>query len=148
MEADIMSLISGSRVRIGVDSCAGVTVWPTELHPEYPTEETADSRAGFTYLPAGAGSAGLQDRGRRIYHLRNQEGQNLEMKVHVADVRKPLLSVAEMNDVGLDVHFYADGRGAYAQSTRTGEVMRLQRVDNVFEFEAEVLPASGGSRQA
>ena len=59
-----------------------------------------------------------------------------------------MLAVAEMNDAGLDVHFYADGRGAYAQSTRTGEVMRLQRVDNVFEFEAEVLPASGGSRQA
>ena len=50
-----------------------------------------------------------------------------------------------MTDAGLDVHFYADGRGAYAQSTRTGEVMRLQRVDNVFELEAEVLPASGGS---
>ena len=38
----------------------------------------------------------------------------MNMKVHVCDVRKPLLSVAEMNDRGLDVPFYADkAKGAF-----------------------------------
>ena len=138
-----------SLVRIGVDSCAGVTVWPTALHPEYPTKPTAESRAGKEYLPAGAGSAGVRDRGQRTYRLKGPAGQDLEMKVRVADVRRPLLSVAEMNDAGLDVHFFSNrGVGAYAENPRNGERIKLRRVDNVFEFVASVTPWSGGPRQA
>ena len=73
----------------------------------------------------------------------------MDMRVHVCDVRKPLLSVADMNDMGLDVHFYADRqKGAMALSAGQDSGIRINRVNNVFEIEATVLPWQGGNRQA
>ena len=73
----------------------------------------------------------------------------MDMRVHVCNVRKPLLSVADMNDMGLDVHFFAD-REKGAMAVRPGESagIRINRVNNVFEIDATVLPWSGGSRPA
>ena len=71
------------------------------------------------------------------------------MKVHFCDVRKPLLSVAEMNDRGLDVHFYADeSKGAFCEHPSSGARVSIERVNNVFEIAASVSPWSGGSGQA
>ena len=128
-----------------------VTAWPTELMDDYPTFETPESRAGFEYTPAGKGSKGIVDRGDRTYNMVSTDGQAMDMKVHVCDVRKPLLSVAEMNDKGLDVHFYADrNRGAVAINPRNGASVRIQRVNHVVEIEADVLPWDhmGGTRPA
>ena len=112
---EIGSFSNDRIVKIGVDSGAGVTVWPKDLCDDYPLKATPESRAGLEYVPAGKGSRGIVDLGERTYDLTDTSGQNLSMKVHVCDVRKPLLSVAEMNDMGLDVHFYADSqKGAYA----------------------------------
>ena len=146
---EVGSFLNERRVRIGVDSGAGVTVWPKDLCDDYPIRATPESRAGFEYVPAGKGSKGIVDLGERTYDLIDASGQNMSMKVHVCDVRKPLLSVAEMNDVGLDVHFFADGRkGAYAIHPHTGKRVGIERVNNVFEIEASVSPWSGGSGQA
>ena len=73
------------------------------------------------------------------------------MNVHVADVRKPLLSVAEMNDAGHDVVFPADpSKEAYAYHSATGRTTRLIRNNNVFELDVEVINdlSTGGPRQA
>ena len=76
----------------------------------------------------------------------------MDLTVHVCDVRKPLLSVASMNDQGLDVHFYADPAiGAMAVCPHTRHGIPIARRNNVFEIDATVLPApsrSGGHRQA
>ena len=132
-----------------MDSGAGVTVWPKELCDDYPTKDTPESRAGLEYMPAGKGNKGIVDLGERMYHMTDDCGQHLSMKVHVCNVHKPLLSVAEMNDMGLDVHFYADKRkGAYAEHLMTGTRVNIERVNNVFEIEATVTPWSGGTGQA
>ena len=73
----------------------------------------------------------------------------MDLSVHVCDVRKPLLSVAAMNDQGLDVHFFADpSKGAMAVDPRSMSGIAIQRRNNVFEIDATVLPFSGGHRQA
>ena len=73
----------------------------------------------------------------------------MDMKVHVCDVRKPLLSVAEMNDQGLDVYFFADRqKGAMAVDPRSGSSVKIDRVNNVFEIEAPAAPWQVGSGQA
>ena len=130
-------------MRVGVDSCAGVSVWPKDLCDDVVTEETAESRAGVGYLPAGAGSAGIRDLGRRAYKLRTiSDGRVRDSRFRVAEVRKPLLAVSEMNDAGLDVHFYADPKkGAFAVSSTSGEILKLERNRGVFDFEAEVMPS-------
>ena len=110
---------------------------------------TAESRSGLEYAPAGANSKGIVDEGSRHYQLVSAGGRRMDMRVHVCDVRKPLLSVADMNDMGLDVHFFAD-RAKGAMAVRTGETngIKISRVNNVFEIDATVLPWSGGTRPA
>ena len=73
----------------------------------------------------------------------------MDMRVHVCDVRKPLLSVADMNDMGIDVYFFAD-KSKGAMAVRPGEAhgIKINRVNNVFEIDATVLPWSGGTRPA
>ena len=56
-----------SGVRLGVDSGAGVSVWPESLHSEYPT--VSDGRTGAMYSGADADGAGIEDLGQRIYRL-------------------------------------------------------------------------------
>ncbi|CAK0909302.1 unnamed protein product, partial [Prorocentrum cordatum] len=129
------------RVKIGVDSGAGVTVWPEDLRDDYPTRDTPESRAGFEYVPAGKGSKGIVDLGERTCSLTDDDGQRMDMKVHVCDVRKPLLSMAEMNDRGLDVHFYADrSKGAFCEHSHSGSRVKIERVNDVFEIVAYVDP--------
>ena len=146
---EVCAVNRGKRVRIGVDSGAGVTAWPRDLCDDYPTRATPESRAGFEYVPAGKGSKGITDLGERVYDLTSDSGQRMNMKVHVCDVRKPLLSVAEMNDRGLDVHFYADkSKGAFCEHPSSGARASIERVNNAFEIAASVSPWSGGSGQA
>ena len=72
----------------------------------------------------------------------------MDLSVHVCDVRKPLLSVADMNDKGLDVHFFADpNKGSMAIDPKNKTGIKIQRRNNVFEIDAAVLPWSGGPRQ-
>ena len=72
----------------------------------------------------------------------------MDLSVHVCDVRKPLLSVAAMNDQGLDVHFFADkSKGAVAVDAVNKTGVAIHRRNNVFEIDATVLPWPGGHRQ-
>jgi len=145
---EVMSVGADRRVSIGVDSGAGITVWPTHLYSDYPTEQTPESRAGVEYAGAGTDSKGIVNRGLRRYRLLSEGGRQLDMKANVCDVRKPLLSVADMNDQGMDVYFFADrSKGAMAIKQGTNEGIKIKRVNNVFEIDAEVLPWSGGGRQ-
>eukprot|EP00975_Prorocentrum_lima_P050967 10678172-Prorocentrum_lima.AAC.1 len=61
------------------------------------------------------------------------------MSVQVANARKPLLSVAEVNDRDLDVR-YRSGYPAVIRNPKTGQEVELKRSNNVFEIEAYVLP--------
>ena len=61
------------------------------------------------------------------------------MKVRVAKVRKPLLSVAEMCDGGFDVSFMANGI-AWAVHKDTGERVPITRRGKIFEFEVAIAP--------
>ena len=66
-----------------------------------------------------------------------------DLKVHVADVRKPLLAVCDMNDQGQDVYFLAARPGqparAYAQHVSSLAVTDIIRRGGRFEIDAEVL---------
>ena len=70
------------------------------------------------------------------------DGSRRGARMQVTDVRKPLMSVADMNDAGQDVHFLASGQ-SYAVHRETGVVTKFVRKKNIFEIEAEVPPYSG-----
>ncbi|CAK0897778.1 unnamed protein product, partial [Prorocentrum cordatum] len=133
-------------VRIGVDSGAGVTVWPKDLCSDCPIKYAPESRSGLEHVPAGKGSKGIVDLGERTCDMVSSDGHNLSMKVHVCDVRKPLLSAAEVNDMDLDVHFYADSeKGACAIHPQTGRRVSIERI-NIVRNRGARAPLVGGQR--
>ena len=125
---------SSKSVRIGVDSCAGVSVWPENLHPKKMIQ-TPESKSGLCYQGAGSQHE-VRDLGARTYFLETPAGIH-GINVRVANVRKPLLSVGDLNDHGFSVHFIAGGP-AYMEKTTTKQRINLQRRNNVFELNATV----------
>ena len=129
---------AGEIVSIGVDSCAGTTVWPNELCDDTPTEASPSSRAGRQFVPASKDGPRLPDRGRRKYVLKDRSNGTLRsINVNVTDVKKPLLAVADLNDKGYDVHFLRTK--AYAEKGN-GQRIDFIRRNCIFEYDVEVLP--------
>ena len=56
--------------------------------------------------------------------LKMQDGTTRGARMQVTNVRKPLMSAADMNDAGQDVYFLASGH-SHARSTQTVTVPRL-----------------------
>ena len=145
---------TGSKVKIGVDSGAEITVWPKNLYPQVETTPSMESQAGVKYWgPSDITSPSIADHGNRVYKL-DVDGEIREIKVHVADVRKPLLAVCDLNDRGHDVMFRAARPGvpakAWAQHVESGSITPFIRRGGRYELDAEVvLPSSSpNGRQA
>ena len=67
--------------------------------------------------------------GEKKLRVQTQEGFLRDMTVQIANVRKPLLSVARLNDTGNSVVL---GDQAYIKNKRTGEITMLKRVGRMF----------------
>ena len=68
----------------------------------------------------------ITDEGEKVIRLGVQRGEKL-LRVRSCAVRKPLLSVADLNDRGWDVHFMAK-TGAWAQHVEEDELITFQRL--------------------
>ena len=68
-----------------------------------------------------------------------EDGILLGAKMQVTSVRKPLMSVLDMNDVGQVVHFLASGE-IYAVHREMGMVTKFMRIEGIFQIDAEVPP--------
>ena len=135
----------GRTVRVGIDSGAGVAVWPTQLCDDYPTQETGDSRKGVSYASAGDGEDPIKNEEERVVKMKI-DGQGRVIRAQVARVRKPLLAVGEMCDAGHDLHHLRSGE-AYAVRSRTGAIAKFARQKGVYEVEADVPQWTGGTGQ-
>jgi len=124
------------QVRVGVDSGAEVTVWPSSLSKDIPIVPGTASGVKY-WAPGDTKEPSIIDEGEKVLRLGVQRGEKL-LRVRSCNVRKPLLSVADLNDRGWDVHFMAR-TGAWAQHADEDEVVTFQRVGGRFEFAAEVL---------
>ena len=122
-------------VAIGIDSGAAVTVWPSGWNKDYPLQKT--QKTGTKYATAGAGAAAVVNEGERTLIMKTHDGTRRGAKVQVANVRKPLMSVADMVDAGQDIHFLASGQ-SYALHRETGQVTYFQRRRGVFELDVQV----------
>ena len=126
-------------IRIGVDSGAEVSVWPAHLHPE--VETVVDGTTGSAYFAPGDGSKGsIIDEGQRRYRLESEQGSCFDLPVRVAQVRRPLASVAELNDVGWDIHFMSR-HGAWGEHVESESFVNLHRYGNRFDLLASVCAA-------
>jgi len=135
-------------VTVGIDSGAEVSVWPRDLRPEVPMEETSQSRAGVMYYgPGDTVSPSIRNLGRRIY-TGQVEGNRRTLRMNICDARRPLVAVCDMNDAGHDVHMMANGTH-WAERAETGEVTRFHRRGGRCEFDLKLKPQwSGNNRPA
>ena len=133
----LCALDSGPRVvDIGVDSGAGVTVWPEGWDTDYPLEATAASLSNTCYYPAGRGSS-IKDLGNRSLRCK-VAGREMGIRAHICEVRKPLLSVSESVDAGHRVVF--DKPVSYIEHKATGVKTPLKRQNGVFTLALDVQP--------
>ena len=136
-----------SVVPVQVDSGAEVTVWPTSLWPDAAeTLPTPESLKGQRYWgPGDVDEPTIPDQGRREYQLNVPGCGRRALNVRCAPVRRALLAVADLNDLGHDVFFLAprdeETEGNYfAEQYKTGEITRFVRRGKRFEMDAEIIP--------
>ena len=129
----------GRRVRIGVDSGAELIVWPSDLCPEYAELVPNDaSRNGICYwAPGDLEYPSIPDEGTRTFKLLIDD-EPRTISPHIAPIRKPLISVADMNDKGHDVFFPSVG-SAMAMHRASGAMTRIQRTGGRFELDADII---------
>lgn len=116
-EVDLMSIgvechIKGRRICLW----GGESVWGPMEAPDFSIQPNAEQEKGTYYLAAGG--ARLPNFGEK--HVRtNAGGKRCKIRLQVAKVRKPLLSVGRVFDKGNRVIF--DRAGEYVQHIATGE---------------------------
>ena len=112
---------------VGIDSGAEITVWPPEIAPETPTEESDESRLGVKYFgPGDKNGPTLVNHGRRRYVVK-VGGLERILKAHVVPVRRPQLAVCDLLATGHDVHFTAERQLGRAPQDRRGDQLHPAR---------------------
>ena len=111
-----------------VDSGAVEHVLPERWLPCIQMEESPGSKAGKKYLSAtGQETPNL---GQKAPVGKTREGQPRGVVFQVAPVRKPLMSVAKMNEAGNDVNLRGDR--PHIQNTKTKQITALRREGKTF----------------
>ena len=120
-------LEKGHRMRIGIDSCAAVTVFPKSVADDYPLLDMPGK--ANSYRPASGKL--LPDLGARRVQVKLRDGSLGYVNPRVADTHRALMAVSEMNDMGPDVFFPRSDRciKAYAYHESSGTKLELERVN-------------------
>ncbi|CAK0842285.1 unnamed protein product, partial [Prorocentrum cordatum] len=120
-------------LRVGIDSCAAASVLPLGSCADYPVRE-----GGRAISCKTASGHYVSDEGAK--HLARAA------KFRVADVSKPLLSVAEMVDSGHRLVFDSEGGQdiSYACRKTSGDVVKFCRGSKVYEIDMHVDPCMPG----
>ena len=121
---------SGKWVRIsaGMDSCAAQTVMSRKMFPKMRIEQTEDSKNGKEYTAANGGK--IKNEGQKIIPFTTVEGQELKMKVQVAEVTRMLISASKVAKAGNIVNL--DATNPHVKNIKTGKVTKLRHKNGIF----------------
>ena len=109
------------RLRIGIDSCAPVTVFPKTVAEDYPVLMTLGKAK--SYRPASGEL--VPDLGARKVQVKLKDGSFRCVKSRVADTHTALIAVSDVNDMDHDVFFPRS---------------EIERVNGVFELLVKLAP--------
>ena len=128
------------KIRIGIDSCAAVTVVTKDSGRK--TTRRAQDTSGKAKSYRLASGKLLPDLGARKVQVKLKDGSLRCVNPRVADTHRDLMAVSEMNDMGHDVVFPRSDRGikAYAYHEGSDTKLELERVNGVFELPFELVP--------
>ena len=113
------------RVRVGVDSCAALSVTPPNIFPQ-PIEATP--QVGEEYMAANKGT--IRNVGQQTVNAYTNEYLLVQQKIQVTQVHRPLAAVSEMedNDKTLVISKY----GRFIMDNDTGVWTDIQREDGTY----------------
>ncbi|CAK0865359.1 unnamed protein product, partial [Prorocentrum cordatum] len=125
-------------LRVGIDSCAAASALPRGSCADYPVHEGGQA---ISYKTASGHY--VNDEGERLLAgAMPGASQARAAKFRVADISKPLLSVAEMVDSGHRLVFDSEGGQdiSYARHKTSGDVVKFCRRNKVYEMDMHVDP--------
>jgi hypothetical protein len=111
-----------------MDSCAAQTVMSRKMFPRMKTEQTEDSRNGKEYTAANGGK--IKNEGQKIIPFTTVEGQELKMKVQIAEVTRMLISASKVANAGNIVNL--DAKNPHIKNIKTGKVTKLRHKNGIF----------------
>ena len=125
-------------VRVTVDSGAAKSVWPRS--------KKGVLRRKMVKKPklAAANGTKIEVYGEAVLEF-EKDGKQCGVSFLDSDVRKPLASVAAMNDEGNSVVF-SKKWGNYIVNDRTGEKIQLERVGETFEVSLKTRKLEEGTK--
>ena len=123
-------------IRTKVDSGACEPVLNPEVAVDYPLEETEASRKGVAFVSASGDP--MPQLGKRTLVVKMPSGALMSFTNQVCQCTGPLTSVAKMVDADNFVGFST--AGSFILNMRTGAIDWMERKDDCFELELEVLP--------
>eukprot|EP00974_Lingulodinium_polyedra_P094412 9151193-Lingulodinium_polyedra.AAC.1 len=130
-------------IPVTVGSGAVDAVGPRNVAKAFPIVETEDSKNGRNYRAANGST--IRNHGEKVVRGKTKEGQDLTMKMAVADVSKVLASVARMCECGNRVVF--DEEGSYVQNKKTGMKTNIEKRSGVYVMDLMVKQESRGPAQ-
>ena len=114
-----------------MDSGACDNVMNSRVAPDVPIQSSEGSRRGQNYSPAGGRP--IPNEGEQLLSLRTAEGLAAPMKFQIAEVRRPLCSIAKLCDRNNRVIF---GRGGgIVQNLNSGNCTPFRREGNVYTMD-------------
>ena len=124
------------KVEALVDSGAAAHVLPPSLLEDYPTEAGSAKKLGINYVTADGNE--LPDLGERLIPFKTQESHECAIKFQVADVKRPLISVATLMAQGNQISFDKEGGSITTKDGSKSIRFHLQR--GVYVLELWVAP--------
>ena len=117
------------KVKVPVDSCASECVCGLDHFPAVEIDNSEDRpEYGREYSTADDGR--IWNVGEKRVKSLTDEGDRMDVKWQVTQVKSPLLAVIKLVDVGFDVSF--NKGGGCIRNTKTGTKTRIYRHNGVF----------------
>ena len=127
------------KVQILVDSGAAENVLPPDLLPEYEVHEGDAKKNGVRYMTADGNE--IPNLGELDLPFRTFEGHKCGIKFQLADVKRPLLSVAAFTSKGNKVSFHSMGGTIVSQDGK--QRIDFKKQQGVYILEVYVPPFQG-----
>jgi hypothetical protein len=125
-------------IEVVLDSGAADSVCPKDMCPQFGIEDSAASKSGVYYTGANGGK--LMNLGQTHIPICLENGARTLATFQVADVSRPLMSVAKVCEMGNRVLFGANG--GVIMNLATGSCTPFTKRDGIYVFSMWVPPLS------
>ena len=130
------------RVECVLDSGASENVAPPSMAQNWPIQESPGSQSGLHYTGANGGR--MPNMGQQVLPVQLENGMNATTIFQIAEVTRPLVSVARLTSMGNEVIFGVSG--GIIRNLKTKSEMPFKKKDGVYVFVLWIEPKGNNSQ--